>query len=190
MNTEGLSDAKLARRARILDAAQHLATRHGFRATTMEAIAHEAGLAKATIYAYFKDKEAAFVGVAERLAGDMVDAVTHELAKKGPPTERISAALIAKHSIVHDLVRTSPHATEIFGASNRLTGKLFANTDARIKTHLAKVLADTATRQNADAIARLLFASAQGIANSAPNFEIAISDIHRLVNAVVPSAKG
>lgn len=182
-----LSSAKLARRERILDATQHLASRHGFRATSMEAIAREAGLAKATVYAYFKDKEAAFVAVAERMAIKMTEAVNLELARNGTLRERVSAALIAKHRLVHDAVRTSTHAREIFAAGNRLTGGLFGETDDAIKKRLADELAETTTEQEAMAIARVLFASAQGVANSAPDFKTATVDIQRLVTGVVPS---
>ncbi|MGE3845842.1 MAG: TetR/AcrR family transcriptional regulator, partial [Gammaproteobacteria bacterium] len=49
-----------ARRERLVVAAETLFSRHGLRAVTMAAIAAEAGLAKATVYAYFPDKEALF----------------------------------------------------------------------------------------------------------------------------------
>ena len=37
--------------------------RDGLRGTTMEAIARQAGIAKATLYAQYPDKEAVFVGI-------------------------------------------------------------------------------------------------------------------------------
>lgn len=189
MRKEGLSNAKLARQGKILDAAQHLSLLHGFRATTMEAIAQEAGVAKATAYAYFNDKEATFVGVAERLAGQLENAVAQELAREGSAADRISAALVAKHRIIHDLVRKSAHAAEIFAVSNRLTGSLFAQTDARIRTRLSTALAGSQAGPKADETIRLLFASAQGIANSSTDFDVVSSDIRRLISALIPASR-
>ena len=50
-------------RARILRASRDLFTEHGFRAVSMQQIADEAGVNKATLYHHFTDKEALFVEV-------------------------------------------------------------------------------------------------------------------------------
>jgi AcrR family transcriptional regulator len=60
------ADLEAERRAQILDAALRLWTRHGFDATSVEAVAREAGVAKGTIYLYFATKEALFAAAAER----------------------------------------------------------------------------------------------------------------------------
>jgi AcrR family transcriptional regulator len=54
------------RREQILDAALRLWTKHGFDATTVDALAREAGVAKGTVYLYFDTKEAVFAAAAER----------------------------------------------------------------------------------------------------------------------------
>ena len=63
------------RRARIVDAARHLILRQGLRATTMEAIAREARIAKPTLYGYFPDKEAVFAAIIQALVDDIRAAV-------------------------------------------------------------------------------------------------------------------
>ncbi|MBX3013359.1 MAG: TetR/AcrR family transcriptional regulator [Caldilineaceae bacterium] len=50
----------------ILDAAQDLLARHGYAGLSMRELALESGLAKATIYHYFQDKEDIFRQVLER----------------------------------------------------------------------------------------------------------------------------
>ena len=45
-------------RDRILDAAERLLARFGYKKTTMEDIAREAGLGKRTLYLHFASKEA------------------------------------------------------------------------------------------------------------------------------------
>lgn len=54
------------RREQILDAALRLWTRSGFDATTVEAIALEAGIAKGTVYLYFATKEELLAAAVER----------------------------------------------------------------------------------------------------------------------------
>lgn len=61
----------------ILDAAQELLARHGYAGLSMRELAIESGLAKATIYHYFQDKEEIFRQVLER---DMRTVHEHVLA--------------------------------------------------------------------------------------------------------------
>ncbi len=63
----GRSEAK---RGRVLQAAQELFLEHGYERCTMEAIAAAARVSKPTLYRYFPDKQALFVGVLEHLATD------------------------------------------------------------------------------------------------------------------------
>jgi AcrR family transcriptional regulator len=56
-----------ARRTAVLDAAVRLFRTRGFAATTIEAVAVEAGVTKRTVYAYFTDKTGLFVAAVDRL---------------------------------------------------------------------------------------------------------------------------
>ena len=64
------SDRHLEKRERILAAARELFLRQGLRATSMEAIARGAGMAKPTLYAEFADKDAVFLAILEQLVAD------------------------------------------------------------------------------------------------------------------------
>jgi AcrR family transcriptional regulator len=83
------------RRARIVDAARHLILRQGLRATTMEAIAREAKIAKPTLYGYFPDKEAVFSAIIQALGDELLAAFKAALAGEGDVASRIGAALAA-----------------------------------------------------------------------------------------------
>jgi TetR/AcrR family fatty acid metabolism transcriptional regulator len=50
-------DSKAERRTEILQAARQVFARKGYEPATLEAVAREAGLAKGTLYLYFKNKE-------------------------------------------------------------------------------------------------------------------------------------
>lgn len=75
-------------RARILDAAQNLFSAHGYGATTMEAIAAEAGVATDTVYASFRNKAGVLHKLLDvRVGGD--DAPIRLIDREGP--QRVKA---------------------------------------------------------------------------------------------------
>lgn len=172
-----LSPLKAARREKLLDTAERLFVTQGFRATTMEGIAEAAGLSKVTLYGYFRDKEAAFEGVALRLADRLRSAVMAALDADSPPPVRIAAALIAKHGMVHDLIRTSAFATELM-SQQAVIGRIFSALDAEITARIATLLGDPQA-------ARILFDGAMGIANASTSRADMQADITRLVAAVL-----
>jgi TetR/AcrR family transcriptional repressor of mexJK operon len=72
---------------RILDVAVRLFMLRGFRATSMDDIAREAGMSKLTLYRRFKDKSALFTAVIERkchefIPDEMFDIPDHETARE------------------------------------------------------------------------------------------------------------
>jgi AcrR family transcriptional regulator len=71
------------RREQILEAAVRLWTGHGFEATTLDAIAREAGIAKGTVYLYFATKEDLLAAAVERwsLLPDVAAVLGPELAE-------------------------------------------------------------------------------------------------------------
>ena len=58
-------DPKVLKRVRILDAAEALFIRQGYVKTSMDEVAREAGVAKGTLYLYFKSKEELFLAALE-----------------------------------------------------------------------------------------------------------------------------
>jgi AcrR family transcriptional regulator len=78
-----------AKREKILKAAGTVLQRNGVAATTIEAIAKEAGLDRATIYYYFADKGTIFrEAIAEGLT-DMVTALEEVATSDDPPDVRL-----------------------------------------------------------------------------------------------------
>ena len=114
------------RRARIVDAARHLILRQGLRATTMEAIAREAKIAKPTLYGYFPDKEAVFAAIIQALVDDIRAAVDAALHGEGDVVARVGGALAAKYKVVAKLLEGSPHADELYSEHGRSAAAQFA----------------------------------------------------------------
>lgn len=62
-NEDKTADLAQRRKEEILNAAKHVFARNGFRCTKMEDIATHLGVAKGTVYRYFKDKKSLFLTV-------------------------------------------------------------------------------------------------------------------------------
>jgi TetR/AcrR family transcriptional regulator, mexJK operon transcriptional repressor len=184
MTAEPLSPSKIARRERMLDAAERTFTRYGLKAATMETIAEAAQVSKATLYAYFSDKLTVFAAVAGRLAGRMEADVMAALAGEGTLAERIAAALLAKHLRAFDVVIGSPNAAELLQTrSHELVG-IFSQTDAHIERAIREALAADKS-QAPEATARLIFNAAIGISEHARSRAELEEDLPRLVYAIL-----
>src|SRR5277367_1166436 len=120
-----------ARRKRALRSAEELFKKVGFRAVTMETVAREANVAKATLYSYFKNKDELFLAVCARMAAILRGAVEQALMTPDVPLDaRLADAVIAKHRPVFALVRASAHAAELFSYTHSMAGQIFAELDA------------------------------------------------------------
>lgn len=91
-------EAKQERRDAILETALGMYERDPrFAAFTMAALAKEAGLAKGTLYLYFRAKEELFLALLERLFGEWFDDVDGRLERgRAPWTGEAVAALLAR----------------------------------------------------------------------------------------------
>src|SRR5688572_10876856 len=97
---EDLRKISPERRGRILDAARYLVLLQGLRATTMEAIARKAGVAKPTLYSYFSDKDAVFQGILEELTAAVLNGFFAALHGEGDAVTRVGSALAAKYKTI------------------------------------------------------------------------------------------
>jgi AcrR family transcriptional regulator len=154
---------------RIIRAAEELFKKSGFRGVTMEAVARDAAVSKATLYSRFRNKDELFLAVCTRMAHLTSRAFGDALAVAGQTVDqRVLSAVLAKHRLTFTLVRTSPHAEDLFTHKAQLAGDLFEQADNALLTQLAAVLAeDAALQQSAPQLARaLLFASGELAARS------------------------
>jgi AcrR family transcriptional regulator len=161
------ADSEGARERRALRAAEELFKRVGFRAVTMEMVAREANVAKATLYSYFRNKDALYVAVCARMARLLRGVVDEALAQKGAPLDRrLADAVIVKHGVVFKLVRGSPHAAELFSYKDAMAGEIFADLDTAILALLAGAMAgDAQLARNAARLSRALYLGSAELAN-------------------------
>jgi AcrR family transcriptional regulator len=148
-----------ARYKRVIRTAEELFKKVGFRAVTMELVAREANVAKATLYSYFKNKDELYVAVCARMANILRGSVEQALAKPGIPLdERLADAVVAKHRPVFTLVRASPHAAELFSYTHSMAGEIFTNLDLEMLDKFRSAMAnDSELRRNAEQLSRALY---------------------------------
>src|ERR1700731_4469417 len=131
-----------ARYKRAIRTAEELFKKVGFRAVTMELVAREANVAKATLYNYFKNKDELYMVVCTRMAGILRGSFEQALNKADAPLDaRVAEAVIAKHRPVFALVRGTPHAAELFSYSHSMAGEIFANLDLEMLEMLRTAMA-------------------------------------------------
>jgi AcrR family transcriptional regulator len=190
--TETAADPRAnEKRRRIVEAAWRLALRNGLRATTMEALAREAGVAKGTLYAHFPDKNAVFDGVVDDLLVELAAAFDRGLGGDGAVGERIGAALAGKYGVVMRAIEGSPHASEILDAHHRFAPRVAAF-DRRVESEVAAALTKAGVADSA-ALARVVIGAAGGVARALPGAEASDRAIRlvcrRLIEPAIPSLR-
>lgn len=81
---------------RILDAADRLLGRFGYRKMTIDDLAREAGMGKGTVYLSFAGKEDVALACIDRMAGRIAARLEAIAAGAGPPADRLRGMLIAR----------------------------------------------------------------------------------------------
>lgn len=108
------TDPEAERRGEILLAAHRLFVRYGFKKTTMDDLAAEAGVGKGTIYYYFRSKKELLLGYADMCLHENNARVEEALAEPGHFVERLTRVMRAKFLGIYDHVHAGPHGEEIF----------------------------------------------------------------------------
>lgn len=80
----------------ILDAAERLLDRYGFRKMTMDDLAQEVGIAKATIYQHFSNKEDVALGRIDRAMGDLLKKLSEIAIGPGDTAARLESLLVIR----------------------------------------------------------------------------------------------
>lgn len=117
MQTVSLSSgADREKHESILAAAERLFVRYGFKKTTIEDVASEAGVGKGTIYSYFRGKEELLLAYSDRCWEQILAEARRIAAKPGHVQVRISETMQAILLGMWDQIHRGPHGEEIFNA--------------------------------------------------------------------------
>ena len=137
------------KREAILAAAEVQFSQYGFRRTSMDDIARETGISRASLYTYFDNKEEIFRSLSEGLYRESIEAAAQIMEKKRgrePIEDRTYAGLCAFYARLYGILESTPHGTEIMDASSRLSSDIAQAYATRLEALLAAEL-----RKSADA---------------------------------------
>src|SRR3712207_1090111 len=93
----------------ILDAADRLLARYGYRKMTMEDLAQEVGIGKGTIYLHFRSKEEIVMSHVDRIVQGVLDRLQTIAASDAAPAAKLRQMIIGRVMIRFDSVQ---HYTE------------------------------------------------------------------------------
>ncbi len=129
------------RKAGILYAALGLFARYGVRRTSMEDIAQEAGLSRAALYQYFRNKEDILRhGVTAYF--DAAEAELREALQPGLPVEEaVAAGCVIPVGGLAEALLDSPHGEELLSLADGTANALAEDGRARIRAVWANWLA-------------------------------------------------
>ena len=108
-----LPDEARTRIEQIADAALRRFARYGFKRSSMEDIAREAGLAKATIYLHFKGKDDVFRAMIERFAAQVSARCEAVMAQPLPFPDKLSALMLAQFGTGYAAFGDGEHLLEL-----------------------------------------------------------------------------
>ncbi|MBC9878023.1 TetR/AcrR family transcriptional regulator [Bradyrhizobium sp. INPA01-394B] len=137
--------AKAPPQDRILDAAMRVFRRHGFRRSSIEQAAEEAGLTRQALYHHFASKEALFRAVLERLyeqglAAEIAAARAAE--EEGLALADILVAQIgARMQSLLSSLKDSPHTEELFSEHLAQARDLYQSYSSRFSEEIATTIA-------------------------------------------------
>lgn len=150
------------KRARILEAARALILKQGLRATTMEAIAAVAQVAKPTLYRYYRDKGALFTELVTELVLELHADFDSVLQADGPIEARIAAALTLRYQRLSDTLANSPFAEELLGEGDRMVQAQMKVADEAANAALHRLVVEAGV-PNPDLSTDVLLAACYGL---------------------------
>ncbi len=104
------------KRDTILKAAWGLIRHYGYGKTTIDDIAKGAGVAKGTVYLYFRSKAEIMLALTE-LTNDRIAAELDRIARgPGSPEKRMRACLMHRILTLYDIVQKNPHGSDVISS--------------------------------------------------------------------------
>lgn len=131
------------KRAAILAGAETQFSQYGFRRTSMEDIARQTGISRASLYSYFDNKEAIFRGLSEALYEESIAKASVELHRgrgSTPVATRVHRSLCGFYGRLYQMLESTPHGADIIEAGSRLSADIVQTYYERIEKLLAAEL--------------------------------------------------
>ncbi|KAA2265679.1 helix-turn-helix transcriptional regulator [Solihabitans fulvus] len=186
----------------ILDAALPVFGHYGYGKTTMQDIARAAGMSRAALYLHFATKEELFRAGTRRAHARALDQVDAVLAAPGDVVTRVSTAMSTYFGGLMAQISSTAHGGELRDASLTVTGDIVGDAHTALISRLAAALEEAAAAgevwlsvldATAEDLARLLLATADGLAKANPDPQVWREQralFFRLVSAAITTPEG
>ena len=147
------------KKTQILKAAMRVVSAYGFKRTSMEDIAQEAGVSRPAIYQLFRNKDDVFLSCIDMVIEDAFDVAKAAIVGVTGAKAQVAAYLTAYMGYYHQLLVTGPHGQELLDVNSRLGAGQTKQAQARFIKELNRMMG-----QGADAEAgHILTLAASGI---------------------------
>lgn len=130
----------------IAEAALRLFARYGYKRTSMDDIAREAGVARATLYLHFKGKDDVFRAMLAGLGGRVETRCREALATPGPFSERLAALMEAHHGTAFAAFSAGEHLGELKAVMVAIAGSELAAFETIFVSFARQLFEDAAAR--------------------------------------------
>ncbi|MFQ5557827.1 MAG: TetR/AcrR family transcriptional regulator [Acidimicrobiales bacterium] len=142
------------RRAQLLATAIDVFAIDGYHATTMDAVALQAGVTKPVLYQHFPSKHHLFLEVLHHVGRRLTERVTRAAASTASPREQVRLGFRA----YFDFVADEPNAFRLLFGDGPRTDPEFATTVSEVEGSIATIIAALITTEGLDDAQRLLLA--------------------------------
>jgi AcrR family transcriptional regulator len=112
-NEETSSEASSEVRDAILKSARNRFLHYGYKKTTIDEIAADAGIGKGTVYLYFCTKEEILTTIAREVKRNVTQQMEGVAQSIAPPEERLRRMILVMILSVHDACQTTAHGIEL-----------------------------------------------------------------------------
>ena len=122
---------------RILDAADRLLGRFGYRKMTVDDLAREAGIGKGTVYLSFRSKEEVALACIDRMAERLRMRLESIAAESGPPADRLRRILVLR--VLHRFDYARGHSARLDELMAAIRAELIARRTRHFEAEAAIV---------------------------------------------------
>lgn len=110
------------KKTKIMQAAIRVISAYGYKRSTMDDIAREAGISRPAVYQIFKNKDDVFRSCVDYTIQQSFDLAHAEMEKHSDVLARLTAYITTYLVYFHRLLITGPHSAEILEVKSRLIG--------------------------------------------------------------------
>lgn len=156
------------RREAILRAAYEIFAKYGFKRTTMDDIAKEAGVSRPALYQLFANKREIFRKIVEaHITHVFIELETLLTADKSDdgssPQSLIRAILVTALIEPHRLLENMPHGEELLGIKTEIAGDLFQDWETRLQTIIHRALIKSHPSDRTPALTKVISLAITGL---------------------------